>query len=65
MALSAALAIGASGCNGLLVVKNGPEAGELNWAGRVVSWTGWRFIGSEPVTLEGAHPAETENGDGR
>ena len=60
MALLAALAMSSAGCNGLLVVKRGPKAGELNWAGRSVAWTGWSAIGAEPVNLKQSYPAESE-----
>lgn len=34
-----------AGCNGILVVKEGPKAGDLNWFGRTIAWTGWDSVG--------------------
>lgn len=48
-----------AGCNGTLIVKRGPKAGELNWAGKSCAWVGWNKIGAEPVNLDGAHPVES------
>ena len=55
-AASAALAVLAAmllaGCNGLLIVKDGPKAGSLNWAGKAIAWTGWDKAGlAEEVTV--------------
>ena len=60
MALLAALATCGAGCNGLLVVKRGPKAGQLNWLGKTTAWTGWNAIGAEPVNLKQSYPAESE-----
>lgn len=57
--LLAALLVNSS-CNGILVVREGPSAGELNWAGRsfcrVGVWTDKIGV-TAPVVLDGAEPA--------
>ena len=41
MAMAAlGLWVASVGCNGLMVVERGPQAGELNWFGRAFVWTG-------------------------
>lgn len=42
--VTALLALSA-GCNGILVVREGPKADQLNWLGRTVAWTGWDVAG--------------------
>ncbi len=49
-----------SSCNGLLVVERGPQAGDLNWAGRSFCRVGIlsdRAGLTAPTRLDGAHPA--------
>jgi len=64
--LAASIAASGSGCNGLMVVKRGPKAGELNWFGRAFVWTGDQSdkIGlTEEVEVEGAHDAPAMEND--
>ena len=53
------LLAGASGCNGILVVKRGPEAGQLNWAGRTVCWAGFDVVGlAQTEEVPGAYDVQ-------
>ncbi len=52
------LLVAASGCNGVAVVKRGPKAGELNWFGRLVTWSGFDRLGlAKTEELPGAYDA--------
>ena len=47
------------GCNGMMVVERGPKAGQLNWVGRSVAWTGWDRAGiADVVEVDGAHDVD-------
>ena len=60
MAMAAlVLLAGASGCNGILVVRDGPEAGQLNWAGRTVCWAGFDVVGlAQTEEVPGAYDVQ-------
>ena len=61
--LLAALLLNSS-CNGVLVCRSGPSAGELNWAGRAFCKVGLftdRLGVTAPVMLEDAEPANSSD----